>query len=461
MKRILTILSIALLTSSSCKKDPEPAGPVTLNETNQWIYDQMKHYYLWSAELPEKYVSSSLDPTAYFYSLCHTSDRFTYILALDGATKASMVAEIATGSDTYETDFGFSSRLVTISGVVSAMQVLYVVPGSPADQVGIKRGDIFSKADDKPITSAYTYWWNQQETIRLTQCNASLDPIREVTISKALYLDHPVLADSVYAWGTNRVAYLVYKNFRPGGSNIFLDELKEKFAWFKRSGVNAMILDLRYNNGGELNVARTLASLIAPRVYVENKEIFARLEYNAAYYADLRKQNNEPEALRFELSTAELNSQNLNLNKLYVITGAQTASASEVVMHCLSDYIPVISYGEKTKGKNLGSITVTDSRKRVLWELHPIVTRIADRSGDYKFDNGITPTFHVDETTINIGDFGEILEDPFLLKLVAAEFPDAPGGPSAPIQPKIQSKGSPRVEFIYPAFRDAGTILDN
>ena len=48
----------------------------------------------------------------------------------------------------------------------------------------------------------------------------------------------------------------------------------------------------------------------------------------------------------------------LNLNKVYIITSGNTASASEMVINGLSPFINVIQVGQTTYGKNVGGLAV-------------------------------------------------------------------------------------------------------
>ena len=51
----------------------------------------------------------------------------------------------------------------------------------------------------------------------------------------------------------------------------------------------------------------------------------------------------------------------LNLTNVYVLTSGGTASASELTIDCLRRYISVITVGEETYGKFVGSNTIYDS----------------------------------------------------------------------------------------------------
>src|SRR5699024_8798321 len=51
----------------------------------------------------------------------------------------------------------------------------------------------------------------------------------------------------------------------------------------------------------------------------------------------------------------------LSLNRVYILTGFGTASASEMLINGLKPYIDVVLIGEQTIGKDVASITVYDS----------------------------------------------------------------------------------------------------
>src|SRR5690606_17670744 len=48
----------------------------------------------------------------------------------------------------------------------------------------------------------------------------------------------------------------------------------------------------------------------------------------------------------------------LGLNNIFVLTGYQTASASEALINCLDAYIDVVTIGQTTLGKDVGSVTI-------------------------------------------------------------------------------------------------------
>ena len=48
----------------------------------------------------------------------------------------------------------------------------------------------------------------------------------------------------------------------------------------------------------------------------------------------------------------------LNLNRVYIITSSNSASASEMLINGLSPFINVIQLGEATYGKNVGGLAV-------------------------------------------------------------------------------------------------------
>ena len=128
-----------------------------------------------------------------------------------------------------------------------------------------------------------------------------------------------------------------------------------------------------------------------------------------------KKQSKRDEALLLK-KNAEIGNANLDLKRIYVLTGGVTASASEAVINCLIPYLTrsnITIIGEKTIGKRVGGNTF-GTKEEYGWLLHPITLRIynADHNADYA--NGFEPDVKLEELVIGnellpFGDTGEIL----------------------------------------------------
>ncbi|MEN6455724.1 MAG: S41 family peptidase, partial [Prolixibacteraceae bacterium] len=63
--------------------------------------------------------------------------------------------------------------------------------------------------------------------------------------------------------------------------------MDEIFAGFKTAGISDLIVDLRYNPGGDIDAAVHLASEIAPSGVVAAKKTLVKLEFNQTYQKTL------------------------------------------------------------------------------------------------------------------------------------------------------------------------------
>lgn len=244
---------------------------------------------------------------------------------------------------------------------------------------------------------------------------------KSVSMDAAETLDvSPVLTDTLIVRGSRRIGYLVYNEFlsEPAGASDgrYDEQLKAVFADFKRQHINELVLDLRYNGGGYVNTCRLLCSMIAPQSALG--QVFCIERFND----DLHALYGET-VLRF-LPEGEVGGCNLNLARLYVLTGPWTASSSELVINNLRPYMPVKVVGTTTEGKNVGSSEIRSNVYGIV--LRPITGRAFNRDYESDYADGFDPDFPADDDDnqdqmLELGD-----PDEFVLQYALADIAGSP-----------------------------------
>ena len=171
----------------------------------------------------------------------------------------------------------------------------------------------------------------------------------------------------------------------------------------KQKGITELILDLRYNGGGSVQNCVELASMITGQY---DSEIFAEEIWNQKLLTYLEERFGRESLINRFVNKLENEEQinSLKFNRVYVITSSESASASELLINGLTPYIEVIQVGEKTFGKNVGSITVYDyidnektKNPEHTYAMQPIVLKIANSDGYADYTDGLEPSTEVEE----------------------------------------------------------------
>ena len=143
------------------------------------------------------------------------------------------------------------------------------------------------------------------------------------------YIENPIYDYRIINQDNDKIGYLMYNGF----VGEYNSELNQVFSAFLTENINHLVLDLRYNSGGNIRTATELASMITGQFY---NQVFTILKYNESL------QSNNQDFL-FTNSLDNNNSINsLNLNKIYVLTSNRSASASEMIINSLKSYISVV-----------------------------------------------------------------------------------------------------------------------
>ena len=258
-KTILILLLVSLLFACQTNDDI----PITYQEgtneyENEWIYSQMKRYYYWNESMPGK-GNLSLDSKAYFKTLLHTDDPFSYAIHTSSAE---------TFPNSLGRSFGFDVSFVEYEGQVFGV-VLYVLSDSPAENSGLHRGQL--------ITAIGSATLNQENCDSLYQNlieteNANLKVVeyfeesgfaspQQVTIHQGLTFLQPI-RHQVITEQNNNIGYIEIPHFDIGLSQLLLQTFQD----FKNQDVTEIVVDLRYNGGGDVSSATALSILLSPNI---------------------------------------------------------------------------------------------------------------------------------------------------------------------------------------------------
>ncbi|PIF02274.1 MAG: hypothetical protein CR996_00640 [Draconibacterium sp.] len=386
-------------------------APLTTIKVNWFIKNVMEDIYLWYNTLPNIDPRGEFDSEAYFDTLLYVDDKWSLItndiVALDNSLKGK------------ETSYGWSLAFGRFSNTKTVFALVeFVYPGTPADIAGLKRGDMIFKMNGANITdNNYMDLLNAASLSctfgQYTEEGEIINTRTESMTAQELQLD-PVLLSKVIERDGHKIGYLLYTQF----INNYNSSLDDVFAQFKAQGINDLVIDLRYNPGGVITAAQHLCSSLAPASIVNSSATLVTYHWNDKYQQYWEQQN-----ATNQLEVTFLNSvpQNMNLTKVYILTGSGTASASELTITGLKPYMDVVTVGETTYGKYTASFVLkpedfyddasyyNDFRN---WGIMPIILRYANSQGVTDFKDGFTPDIPVDDdlfTGIPLGNVQEPL----------------------------------------------------
>jgi C-terminal processing protease CtpA/Prc len=396
---------LALIILSACTKDEVAPGPVIpddIKSVNNFIWENMDTYYLWRELMPTDLdPDAQPDPDSYFHKLKYSEDdRWSFITD----NYDDLVNKLQGIGKTY----GHEYQLFRKTGSKEVYGIVeYVIKDSPAKTAGIIRGDVFNRINGVLLdTLNYRELLFNNESYQIGFADLIDDEVvsndREIFITPVVMQEDPILLDTVYLLEGRNIGYLVYNRF----ISSLNSELNTVFSRFKSDGVNELVLDLRYNPGGSVGTATLLASLIAPREFTSNEEIFVKYIWNDIIDEYWREEEGDesPNLLIRFMDAA----QNINLDRLYVIVSGSSASASELIINGLKPYMNVTLIGDTTHGKYTASITMHDEEKSFNWAIQPIVLKTANINNETDYKDGMFPDHLVaDGYFSQLGDIEE------------------------------------------------------
>ncbi|MDW8320228.1 MAG: S41 family peptidase [Armatimonadota bacterium] len=230
--------------------------------------------------------------------------------------------------DTRGDFFGIGAQLQEKEGQI----VIYrPIEGSPADKAGVKAGDVIVEVDRKPVAGMRVD--EVVKRIRGPRGTKVELTIRRKGEAKLLHIT--IVRDLI----TSPVAYAYMEDEKLGIGRVRLEQFNEKcdqllvqkVRELEAKGLRALILDLRYNPGGLLNVAVDVASR-----FIDSGVVVL-----------IQEKNGQITRLHTERGRA------LKPYPLVVLVNEWSASASEIVAGAIRDNKRGVIIGETTFGKGL------------------------------------------------------------------------------------------------------------
>jgi carboxyl-terminal processing protease len=282
----------------------------------------------------------------------------------------------------------------------------YVYAGSPADNAGLKRGDIIIKVNEQTLNTSNSENLLNMESLQLSlgliSGNDIIDLGTSVNITPILLSIDPVQQYKVINAGGKKIGYFLYDQFTDDVTGI-----QSVMSFFNGQGINDMVLDLRYNSGGYVSTCSELASMLAPQTAINDTFVVNKWNTNATQYLTDNYGANSDLFVQM-LPTVSVN---LNLPRMVVLTSNRTASASELIINGLNPYMDIIIIGDTTAGKYTGGLPFYDEKSTTnTYCIYLMVLKTANSKGVTDYTTGFAPDFLViDNYTTPLGDVNEPL----------------------------------------------------
>lgn len=349
-----------------------PDRPGSALEEKFWLRSWTRETYLWNDEVVDQDPNLFADRIAYFNVLKTTAitpsgrprDEFhftiptdEYLRQINSAPSADYGVSLAAFSTTPPRDF----------------RVQYTEPNSPASAVvgglvNLKRGARILRVDGIDLVNAssaadvdalnaglFPEAAGETHTFEILDPGASTS--RVITLTSVNLAPRAVNRTAVISAAGGDVGYILFNTFSPFAAER---EIAEAIAAMRTAGVSDLVLDLRYNGGGLLAIASQLSYMVAGPSRTSGR-IFEALRFNALSGSrnPVTGQPNNPTpffttGLGFSLPDGSP-LQTLNLPRVFILTTADTCSASESVINALRGInLEVILIGGVTCGKPFG-----------------------------------------------------------------------------------------------------------
>mgnify|MGYP003881616969 FL=1 len=364
-----------------------------------YVEDIMLDAYLWADHVEPVDRLGYSDPAELMADLRYDAlDRWSYVRDLSEATDWFDEGAYVGG--------GYSLR----SDAAGDLRFALVYPDNPAHDAGLRRGDRLLRingfaVEDLSTNDAWNDAYGPVEDGAVVVLGVERPDgdtfdahmvLGEVTVPT-------VYRSRVFEDGDRTVLYFMLTSFVEPAHEA-LDALFDDPAV---ADVDTVVVDLRYNGGGLIAVARHLAALVARD---HAGEVFMTYWHNAAH------------AHENTATYLEDYAWGRSVDHVVFLTSGSTGSASEMLMFSLEPYVPVTRVGGRTSGKPVGMNFFEACDLFV----SPVTFQTGNRDVQATYFDGLEPDCAAeDNLLVELGADDDPMLVAGLQQLAGAECPDA------------------------------------
>jgi len=342
----------------------------TLDENN-FLRSYTNDTYLWYDEVVDRDPGLYNDPRSYFDVLK------TFETLPSGRPKDP--ANFHFWYDTNEwlnlqagVTFGYGAEIAVVAALPPReVVVVFTEPNSPATNANIARGARVVGVDGFDIDDPTQAGTNAINAALFPDTNGEMHTFsildlgaqnpRSVTLTATTINETFVKNVGVLDTPSGSVGYMLFTAHRPPAEEELIDAVNQFNAHNGGQGIDDLVLDLRYNGGGLLYMGAQLGYMIAGAAATNGRD-FEATRFNDKHPTIDPVTGLPIETVPFVNETIGYDNlppgqplPTLNLQRVFVLTGSNTCSASESVMNALRGVdVQVIQIGGTTCGKPYG-----------------------------------------------------------------------------------------------------------
>ena len=334
----------------------------TSEDEKNWLRSWSNTLYLWYNEIAD-IDPRNLTTLEYFEQMQtfeispsgSSKDKFHFTLPTDVYQEQSLAGISA----------GYGATFVILEGAPPRQIVVaYTEPDTPATspEVRLLRGTTILEVDGEDLVNGNSVdtlnnglFPGDNETHTFLVRDSGEDTPRTISMTSTQIVSIPVQNVSTIETNSGVVGYMTFNDHIKTAEAQLIDAMTQ----LQTFGIDDLILDLRYNGGGFLDIANELSYMIAGDAAVGR--VFEELEFNDQHLEFDPVTDRPLTPTQFHTTAQGFSTPNgtplpsLGLARVFILTGPGTCSASESIINSLRGIdVEVVQVGKTSCGKPYG-----------------------------------------------------------------------------------------------------------